>query len=127
MYADIVNEPCNGVENVLLCATQEGTAVCYVITKDAPIQSWKIKFGCKYFASPFIFPLQYDKVTGHSLFATILVSTNGVLKLLSLDKGTELGEFALSGDVFSSPIVYHDMIFIGCRDNHVYCLKIGEH
>ncbi|CAH0771842.1 unnamed protein product [Bemisia tabaci] len=127
MYADIVNEPCNGVENVLLCATQEGTTVCYVITKDAPIQSWKIKFGCKYFASPFIFPLQYDKVTGHSLFATILVSTNGVLKLLSLDKGTELGEFALSGDVFSSPIVYHDMIFIGCRDNHVYCLKIGEH
>ncbi|XP_051123700.1 putative acyl-activating enzyme 19 [Andrographis paniculata] len=36
----------------------------------------------------------------------------------------ELARFELAGDVFSSPVMIGGRIFVGCRDNNVYCVKL---
>lgn len=36
----------------------------------------------------------------------------------------QIGSIQLRGEVFSSPIVIGNRIFVGCRDDNVYCLSI---
>lgn len=40
--------------------------------------------------------------------------------------GCLLGHIKLMGEIFSSPVLWNDHIFIGCRDNNVYCLEINS-
>jgi outer membrane protein assembly factor BamB len=50
------------------------------------------------------------------------------------DENTELNAKAcehvaalkLPGDVFSSPVMLDGRIFVGCRDNNLYCLQVPE-
>ena len=32
--------------------------------------------------------------------------------------------YSLTGEVFSSPVMFDDQILIGCRDNYLYSLEI---
>lgn len=53
-------------------------------------------------------------------------STDGNLQLLCVKCGFIICEYKLPGEVFSSPIVCREKIFLGCRDDKVYCLKIDN-
>jgi len=51
-------------------------------------------------------------------------STNGYVNLLNNLSGKIESSSKLPGDIFSSPLIYNDKLFIGCRDNYVYCLSL---
>lgn len=36
----------------------------------------------------------------------------------------EYAKLELSGEIFSSPIMVGGRIFVGCRDDHVYCIDV---
>jgi outer membrane protein assembly factor BamB len=38
----------------------------------------------------------------------------------------KLASVQLGGDVFSSPVMIGGRVFVGCRDDHIYCLKFVE-
>ncbi|KAL7043825.1 hypothetical protein ACKWTF_001675 [Chironomus riparius] len=51
-------------------------------------------------------------------------STNGYVNLLNILSGKMESSSKLPGDIFSSPLIHNDKLFIGCRDNYVYCLSL---
>jgi acyl-CoA synthetase len=51
-------------------------------------------------------------------------STNGYVNLLNILSGKIESSSKLPGDIFSSPLIHNDKLFIGCRDNYVYCLSL---
>lgn len=51
-------------------------------------------------------------------------STRGYVNFISLNEGVVEHSEKLPGEIFSSPCIYKNMIFIGCRDNHLYTLVI---
>lgn len=55
--------------------------------------------------------------------AVIACSTKGTVFVLSLDNGNVIAKLQLPGEVFSSPVVYRGCIYVGCRDNNLYCLR----
>ena len=38
----------------------------------------------------------------------------------------EFGRVDLEGDIFSSPVMIGGRIFVGCRDDYVHCVVIGN-
>jgi outer membrane protein assembly factor BamB len=56
-------------------------------------------------------------------FATV-ASTKGKVYIVDVDSGTVKCSYQLSGEVFSSPVVHGNYMYVGCRDNHIYSLAI---
>lgn len=53
----------------------------------------------------------------------LAVSNNGKLCILDSENGVVVEEHSLPNEVFSSPAIYNNYIFIGCRDDHLYSIK----
>ncbi|XP_064609724.1 LOW QUALITY PROTEIN: beta-alanine-activating enzyme-like [Liolophura sinensis] len=63
--------------------------------------------------------------TDHIVEQIIVVpNTTGCLTMIGCQTGHVIACHQLNGQVFSSPVVLDDIIVIGCRDNHLYCLQI---
>lgn len=53
-----------------------------------------------------------------------LASTDGTVWILDGQDGQMLASFTLSGELFSSPVVWGQSLVVGCRNDHVYCLRM---
>ena len=54
----------------------------------------------------------------------IVCTTKGCICVLKMSNGELLTTFVLDGPVFSSPVVHGDSVYVGCRDNRLYRLKL---
>jgi acyl-CoA synthetase len=50
--------------------------------------------------------------------------TSGEICVLSLKTGVLLNKIKLNGEIYSSPVVVGDKIYVGCRDDCVYCIQM---
>ena len=81
---------------------------------------WRHDCHSPIYASPFIF-------NENKSSARILCnSSDGVLFIFKLDGSKVAADnvFTLKNSSFSSPIVYQQMIFIGCRNNNLYRIDL---
>ncbi|XP_061165027.1 beta-alanine-activating enzyme-like [Saccostrea echinata] len=54
----------------------------------------------------------------------VVTSKDGNITIIDTNKGQEVNSIKLSWEVFSSPVVVGSLLFVGCRDNNVYCFDI---
>ncbi|ALC38977.1 U26 [Drosophila busckii] len=80
---------------------------------------WKLNVGAPVYATPSIVTIEPN---GHFVFCS---ATNGSLLLADFN-GQTLWTDKLGGEVFSTPCFIQSLkrIYLGCRDNHLYCLSI---
>ncbi|KYM88071.1 Acyl-CoA synthetase family member 4 [Atta colombica] len=77
--------------------------------------------------------LKYTLQLQSPIFATswcedgymFVACTDGIFKVFDLLEGKLLATKELPGETFSSPIVHNDLAVLGCRDNHLYVLKLS--
>ena len=55
----------------------------------------------------------------------IILATDGDHSQLGKVVVEEFARLDLPGDIFSSPLMIGGRIFVGCRDDYVYCLEVG--
>ena len=80
---------------------------------------WKHELTSAVYSSPFLADIR----TSANVFdGLVACSTDGTVSVLSLQTGKSLRSLKLPGDVFSSPIVFRGFIFVGCRNNFLYCM-----
>ncbi|XP_047989312.1 beta-alanine-activating enzyme [Leguminivora glycinivorella] len=77
-----------------------------------PSLHWKVQLDSQVYSTPCSIG---DKI--------VAVSNNGRICIMDSRNGSIESDYMLPGEVFSSPAVYGDYIFIGCRNDNVYCLK----
>ncbi|XP_045492128.1 beta-alanine-activating enzyme [Colias croceus] len=53
----------------------------------------------------------------------LTASNNGILCILDADSGMIVAEYHLPNETFSTPAVYGDYIYIGCRNDHLFAIK----
>lgn len=53
---------------------------------------------------------------------SICICNNGVLCIIDLNTGTVKFKRALADESFSSPFIFQDKMYVGCRDNNLYCI-----
>ena len=80
---------------------------------------WETDIECEMYSIPFALSCNHSK-TG----CVIAVALNNGMIILLDSTGTQLCRYKLPGDVYSSPVLAGDQLFVGCRDNKLYCLKI---
>lgn len=79
-----------------------------------------------------------EKVTVESeITSTIFVDTkeniaiaacnSGVIYVIDLKCLKTVKQFSLPAEVFSSPVVYQKILYIGCRDNNLYSINISKY
>lgn len=44
--------------------------------------------------------------------------------MIEVESKEILQRIQLPNEIFSSPILVNNRIFVGCRDNNIYCIKI---
>eukprot|EP00794_Sanderia_malayensis_P007321 gene7321-8139_t len=57
-------------------------------------------------------------------YCVVVCSTQGNIYIIDLNTGKILTRDRLSGEIFSSPVVSGNRIFVGCRDDYLYCLQL---
>ncbi|XP_012852882.1 PREDICTED: putative acyl-activating enzyme 19 [Erythranthe guttata] len=124
------------------CASRALPSEVLVCSRDGSIYSfetetsnliWKHSIGSPITSSPYV-----DDNSPISDRLICVCDSSGSIYVLRVDsnaigdseQNTEntVREFArldLQGDIFSSPVMIGGRIFVGCRDNHVYCIALG--
>lgn len=78
-----------------------------------PSLNWKTQLASPVYATPCGFCEKY----------ILAASNSGRLCIINSENGEILKYYDFPGETFSSPAVYGDYIFIGCRNDYVYALK----
>lgn len=80
---------------------------------------WKIFLHDRIVSTPFV-----ELCPRSSSGSVICITTKGELFILNVNNGEKLSHYSFHGEVFSSPIVMHGKIIVGCRDDNVYIVDI---
>ena len=86
---------------------------CVNIKNFQPNLNWKTEFMSPIYSTPCGLNDKY----------ILAASNNGKLCILNSENGSIVSEYLLPNETFSSPAIYKNYIFSGCRDDHLYCLK----
>jgi acyl-CoA synthetase len=128
----------------IICGSHDGNVYCLNGNDGSLV--WKLLLGSPIHSSPaFAIPLPMvnsnhnNEENGDTYLATPLCcvcSTTGVIFLIDFQGGQVVAQCQLSGEIFSSPVVFCQKqqlgeqqeqlignIIVGCRDNHLYCLE----
>ncbi|KAL3832989.1 hypothetical protein ACJIZ3_007725 [Penstemon smallii] len=122
---------------VLICS-RDGSM--YSLEMETGILLWKHGIGNPITSSPYVdenSQLMSD-VTNLSERLICVCDSSGTIYVFIVDSNAiegskqnmtpmvqEFARFDLQGDIFSSPVMIGGRIFVGCRDDHVYCIKIN--
>lgn len=77
---------------------------------------WETKLQSQIYGTP-------KRITVNDQDFIVSCSTNGYVNLIDTVSGKIVKALQLPGEIFSSCLVVNGKIFIGCRDNFVYCLS----
>ncbi|XP_069833752.1 beta-alanine-activating enzyme isoform X2 [Dendropsophus ebraccatus] len=114
----IFSSPCiSSLTNHITFGSHDGFIYC--CTAEAELL-WKYKTSSRVYATPFTFPNPHTEST--ELLAA--ASTDGSLYILDALSGLLLRQYALGGEIFSSPVAYGRSLVVGCRNNFIYCLDL---
>ncbi|KAK5643770.1 hypothetical protein RI129_007615 [Pyrocoelia pectoralis] len=106
-FGNIVLFGCSNHKMYCVRIDENSCQLCYVTTLDSSITSTPYLFG-------------YLRTT---LFC--VVTNKGGVYIINFECGTILGHLQLDGEIFSSPRISNSMLYIGCRDNNLYCIKFN--
>lgn len=86
-----------------------------VIKKDYTLK-WKTQLNSEVYSIPSL---------GHMTTDILCVCTSkGTIYLIHATSGSILVQGELPSNIFSSPVIIHNYIIVGCRNNNIYCIEI---
>lgn len=57
---------------------------------------------------------------------SVTVTTSGLICAVNFDSGEVVNCCQLPGQVFSSVCVWNECVYVGCRDNNLYCITLEK-
>lgn len=88
-------------------------------SSDSYTLRYKVKLGSAVSSTPNIVELKTEPYV-------VVATTSGSILLVNFDTGQMVQNIDLPGEVFSSPAVDKNELFVGCRDNNLYCIAVRE-
>lgn len=82
-------------------------------------QKWKVQIDAQIYSTPTVVDVDDN-------YYIVACTIKGKVNIIHSELQCIVGSIQLDGEVFSSPSTYKNRIYIGCRDNFLYCLEINE-
>lgn len=79
----------------------------------------KIMVTSEISATPFVY-------NENGNFVIVTACNVGVISVIDFSTLELISSIQLPAEVFSSPVVHNDKIFVGCRDNNFYCIELSK-
>lgn len=110
----IFASPCGIINNNnIIVGSHDGKIRCLTILFGELL--WEINFYSIIFSSPFC----------NNRYCIICTTTGYVIIVDCNNNGKEIIRIKLNGEIYSSPILFNNNIYVGCRDDLLYCLSIN--
>lgn len=99
--------------------------ICLLYDYNKAKMCWEVELQSQIYTTPKLLRTEDQDLV-------VCCSTNGHLYLINLENRKIEGTLKLPGEIFSSPVVVQDsarkssQIFVGCRDNFLYCLSFDN-
>ena len=106
--------------SVILFGCHDEHVYCLEHSFNSITLKWKCKLDSPVFATPQVFPTKQQD--GSISYKAAGVSSSGLIYIMDINSGKKMSSFQLPGEVYSSPVVYGNEIYVGCRDDKIYCL-----
>ncbi|CAK1544708.1 unnamed protein product [Leptosia nina] len=97
----------------MIFGCHDSKVYCINIKNFQPTLNWKAQLTSPVYSTP----------CGLSDKLLLAASNNGILCILEAETGIIIAEYHLPNETFSTPAIYGDYIFIGCRNDHLYAIK----
>lgn len=99
--------------------SQNHFAYCFEATADGCVEIWKCQMSASIRSSPvFIRKGQKDFIC--------IFSSDGILRIVNCNDGSLVNERDVGGKVFSTPLLLNHHLFVGSRDNFLYCINVDD-
>lgn len=82
-------------------------------------ERWKFDTGAQIRATPRL-------IEFYSVKCILNCSTDGTINIVNADSGQPISRFKIDGGLFSSPTIYENKVFIGSRNNQLYCIALDQ-
>lgn len=80
---------------------------------------WKITTSASIRSNPIFVKRDYG------LFVVIF-SSDGIVTIVNSQDGKLNSQCKINGEIFSSPVIYNENLFVGSRNNFLYCFDLNE-
>ncbi|CRL01498.1 CLUMA_CG014304, isoform A [Clunio marinus] len=77
--------------------------------------TWSVELQSQIYGSP-------RKLEINNEIFIVSCTTNGFINFINLSNGDIEHSFKLPGEIFSTPVIHDKTLFVGCRDNFLYCI-----
>ena len=128
-------KPANSSSNSgtkILCGAHDRRLHCW---NDRLEPEWEVELDSEIYSTPFHCHIGHAQSTTITAAATsnsctvlhdcvCVCSVRGVIYLVDVCSSSVLGSHRLPGDVFSSPVSLDNLLVVGCRDDHIYCVQL---
>ena len=101
--------------DILVVGSHDGFIRIVNVANGSVIYDYNV--GCVIFAAPIA-------LVAHGTLVIIISTTAGNVLVLDVTNTCIISTIKLSGEIYSSPICYSNRIYLGCRDDHLYALKL---
>ena len=102
--------------DILVVGSHDGFIRIVNVANGSVIYDYNV--GCVIFAAPIA-------VVADDTLVLIISTTAGDVLALDVAKSCIISTIRLSGEIYSSPICHINRIYLGCRDDHLYALKLS--
>ena len=106
----------NEVLIVFGCHDKKLRCLNYNFEKASVKLDWHLELQSEIFSSPKLAEIDSNTFV-------VCCTTDGHIDFVRLSDGTNLNSLKVSGEIFSTPVIFGRKIFVGCRDNFLYCIK----
>ena len=126
IFAPLTTVPCHSPDNKqceLLVGCYDNHVYSLLVSSECVELNWRSNLSAAVSSAPFPFCIRTADGTEH--WCATVINSAGCVFVLNLYDGVICTKFDVNAEVFSSPVVYKDKVFFGCRDDNVYCLQLG--
>lgn len=109
----------NGVQIFFGCHDRKLRCLNYIFLDKKAVLYWEKELQSEIYSTPKIISINSENFI-------VSCTTNGHINLLSTTTGLIESSLKAQGDIFSSPVVYKNQIFVGCRDSRLYCVQFED-
>lgn len=117
--------------NALTCSMEKGcinivfgsqnrNLYCFQISaNDNCTEIWKFATGASIRSNPIF-------VKKDNWLGVVIFSSDGIATIVNGQNGEIILQRKLNGEVFSSPVIYDENVFVGSRNNFLYCIDLND-
>lgn len=109
----------NGCTNIVFGSQNRNLYCSRISANDKCTEIWKFTTSASIRSNPIF-------VKKNNRLYVVIFSSDGIVTIVSSQDGKLILQRKINGEIFSSPVIYNENLFVGSRNNFLYCIDLND-